>query len=427
MCFYTQIRISTVKYTAIFSGKLQGRIQLPASKSISNRALILNALSNHACNIRNLSDCDDTQVMQQAFTSGKNNIDIRAAGTSMRFLTAYLAQKEGEWVITGSERMKNRPIRILVEALNKLGANIEYLEKTGFPPLKISGKKLQGGNIILDGSVSSQFISALMMIAPSMQEGLTLNLTGEIISKPYIRMTIRMMRDFGIHTDWNGNTIHIEPQVYIPYNYNVENDWSAASYWYEMVALSPEGTEIELPGLFEDSIQGDAGVSGLFKLLGVETRFKKGAVTLFHKESGALTACFQYDFINEPDLAQTFVVTCALKNIPFHFKGLQSLRIKETDRLHALQQEMKKLGYMIDSVNDSELIWSSERCEPLPEAVIETYEDHRMAMAFAPAAIITGKINIRQPLVVTKSYPSFWENLETAGFEIKSSENDGKL
>ena len=412
-----------------FSKYIGSEIRLPASKSISNRALILNALSGNKSPVNNLSDCDDTNVMLAAFSSGTNNVNIGAAGTSMRFLTAYLAQKDGTWTITGSERMKNRPIRILVDALKQLGADIEYMEKEGFPPLKINGKKLQGGKISLDGSVSSQYISALMMIAPAMSEGLTLNLTGNVISQPYIRMTSRMMHDFGVEVEWRQQTISIKPQNYVPCAYTVESDWSAASYWYEILSFCPQGSEIKLLGLFEDSLQGDAKGALLFRSLNVSTEFTDNGVRIINK---GLDACadgvcagrdesgteFKYDFVNEPDLAQTFVVTCVLKNIPFRFTGLQSLRIKETDRMSALQKEMKKLGYVIHDYKDCELVWSGERCEPEANPSIDTYEDHRMAMSFAPAAVIFGKININDPHVVSKSYPGFWDDLKSVGFVL---------
>ena len=427
MCF--KIGLTKMKYLVKFSEYTGVEICLPASKSISNRALILSALSENRCPVDNLSDCDDTKVMLAAFSSGTNNIDIGAAGTSMRFLTAYLAQKAGTWTITGSERMKNRPIRILVDALKQLGADIEYMEKEGFPPLKINGKKLQGGKISLDGGVSSQYISALMMIAPAMSEGLTLTLTGNVISQPYIRMTSQMMHNFGVKVEWEQQTINIKPQSYVPCAYIVESDWSAASYWYEILSFCPRNSEINLTGLFKDSLQGDSRVVQLSNCLNVSTEFTENGVRITNK---GLEACigsdcteniidnneFIYDFVNEPDLAQTFVVACALKNTPFRFTGLQSLRIKETDRMSALQKEMKKLGYIIHDRNDCELVWSGERCDPEVDFSIDTYEDHRMAMSFAPAAIILGKININDPHVVSKSYPGFWDDLKSVGFTM---------
>ena len=392
-------------------------VSLPASKSISNRALILNALSKSSFPIENLSDCDDTEVMIDAFASDKYEINIGAAGTSMRFLTAYLSQLEGEeHIITGTERMKNRPIRILVDALRELGADIEYIEKEGFPPLKINGKKLNGGTISLNGGVSSQYISALMMIAPAMKNGLILNLEGEIISKPYIHLTSQMMLDFGVVTNWESNSIQIEAQVYQPVFYTVESDWSAASYWYEILALSPENVEIKLSGLRNNSSQGDAKISELFERLGISTEFTETGISL--KKNKNIVSEFVYDFVNEPDMAQTFVVTCCFMNITFHFSGLQSLKIKETDRISALQKELKKLGYIVADFNDSALKWSGERCDAVPDTVIDTYEDHRMAMAFAPVSLISGKIIINEPQVVSKSYPSFWDDLKKAGFGI---------
>ena len=391
--------------------------KLPASKSISNRVLLLNALSHNPYPVKNLSNSDDTQTLWKALHTSETNIDIGAAGTSMRFLTAYLAQLAGDWTITGTERMKNRPIAILVNALRALGAEIDYTEKDGFPPLHIHGKKLQGGHIALDGSVSSQYISALMMIAPTLENGLELNLKGSVISEPYIRMTIHLMEQFGVQTDWTGQTIRIRPQVYQPIPFQVESDWSAASYWYEMLALSPENASIELEGLHSDSPQGDAQGRFLFEKLGVQTVFTDNSVILKKRLQNIQPTKIEYDFINEPDLAQTFVVTCCLLEIPFRFVGLQSLRIKETDRIKALQTEMQKLGYILQTETDA-IEWTGKRCAPEDHPVIATYEDHRMAMAFAPVCLRTKEIRIESPNVVTKSYPAYWDDLSKAGFII---------
>ncbi len=407
-----------MQYRITFSKCAGRRIQLPASKSISNRALILKALSHSSSEIQNISDCDDTLTMKAALASNEKEIDVKASGTAMRFLTAYFAQSEGERIITGTERMKNRPIRILVEALRQLGADIEYIGKEGFPPLKIKGKKLQGGYIRLDGSISSQFISALMMIAPAMPDGLTLDLEGTVVSMPYIRMTARLMKTFGIDCIRKGRGIQIEYQNYDPCAYTVENDWSAASYWYEILSLINENQEIELPGLYKDSVQGDAKISELFKPLGVYTRFTEEGVVLSNHP--AVVSRFDYDFTHEPDLVQTVAVTCALKNIPFELTGLQTLKIKETDRITALQKEMRKLGYVVHNRNNHALEWTGERCEAESIPSIKTYEDHRMAMALAPAAIVSGKINIDDPLVVSKSYPGFWKEMESFGFKIEA-------
>jgi len=397
---------------------ISASILLPASKSISNRALILNALSKSSFAIENLSNSDDTEVMLAAFANNGYEINIGAAGTSMRFLTAYLAQLEGEeHIITGTERMKNRPIRILVDALRQLGADIEYVEKEGFPPLKIKGRKLTGGEISLNGSVSSQYISALMMIAPSMTNGLILKLEGKIISRPYIELTSQMMQDFGVVSQLNDSIIRIEHQSYLPTPYLVESDWSAASYWYEILALTSNDAEIELLGLQKNSSQGDAKIAELFDCLGVSTDYTDRGVRI--SKNANRTAKLVYDFVNEPDMAQTFVVTCCLLNIPFRFTGLKSLKIKETDRISALQKELRKLGYIIADFEDSVLEWNGEKCEPEVNPVIDTYEDHRMAMAFAPASLVLGKIIINEPQVVSKSYPNYWEDLRETSFRTQ--------
>ena len=392
-------------------------IQLPSSKSISNRALVMSALgkSNHP--LDNLSDCDDTQVMIRALQSNPNDtIDIMAAGTAMRFLTAYLSVTPGDRIITGTTRMQQRPIQLLVNALRELGADIQYAGQEGFPPLRIKGSSLVKSHITLPGNVSSQYISALLMIGPVLPKGLRITLTGEIISRPYINLTLQLMKDFGAKADWiNEYELQIDSHPYQPIPYYIESDWSAASYWYQIVALSQEAT-VTLPGLFEDSYQGDSKVADLFRLLGVETIYN-GKTIILQKGTSHVER-LDYNFINQPDLAQTFVVTCALKGIPFRFSGLQSLKIKETDRMAALISEMKKLGYVLQESEDSILSWEGDRCERSTDA-IDTYEDHRMAMAFAPACLILPNIYINHPQVVTKSYPRYWDDLKTAGFIIK--------
>jgi 3-phosphoshikimate 1-carboxyvinyltransferase len=395
---------------------LQAVIALPASKSISNRVLILSALSPHPQEIRNLSDCDDTEVMLHALCSGAPDVNIKAAGTAMRFLTAYFAGKAGQWTITGTERMKNRPVRILANALNALGARIEYVGKEGFPPLRITGRTLQGGEVSLDGSVSSQYISALLMVAPEMVNGLRLHLTGDLVSAPYLRLTVRLMRQFGVTVDEDGAVFTVSPQSYAAAPFMVESDWSAASYWYEMAALS-ERAEITLTGLFPDSLQGDAAIVPLFERLGVETFFTSSGVVLRRKE---YVSCerLSLDLVNIPDLAQTLTVTCVSLGIPFCLTGLQSLKIKETDRLTALRTELHKFGYRLTERDGRILEWNGERCDAEPSPVIKTYEDHRMAMAFAPMAIGRQEgVRIADVEVVSKSYPKFWSDLERAGFQ----------
>ncbi|WP_073209853.1 3-phosphoshikimate 1-carboxyvinyltransferase [Xylanibacter ruminicola] len=404
--------------------RLNQTIQLPASKSISNRALIIYALSGGRNLPENLSDCDDTEVIIEALKYLPDEINIKAAGTAMRFMSAYLSVMRGTHIITGTDRMKHRPIAILVDALRRLGAQIEYVGEEGFPPLKITGKKLEGGQLEIPGNVSSQYISALLMIGPMLKEGLTLQLTGEIISRPYIDLTLWMMGEFGADAKWSSaDTITVAHKPYKGRDYYIESDWSGASYWYEMVALSNDpDAEVRLTGLMDGSMQGDSTTRYIFSLLGVKTCFEtqqKGVpqmVTL--KKNGRGVSKLEYDFVNAPDLAQTFVVTCAALDIPFHFKGLATLKIKETDRIEALKREMKKLGYVIHDANDSELYWDGERCEPQMELGIDTYEDHRMALAFAPYALKHDGLIINNPQVVTKSYPNYWNDLESVGFTI---------
>jgi 3-phosphoshikimate 1-carboxyvinyltransferase len=302
--------------------------------------------------------------------------------------------------------MKQRPVKLLVDALNSLGARIEYIEKEGFPPLRIFGSVLTGGEIRMNGGVSSQYISALMMIAPFMQNGLKIILEGNVISVPYIRMTMSMMKEYCVKVNFENNVIEIEPQTYQPIKYKVESDWSAASYWYEILSIAGKG-QIFLSGLNQNSYQGDSKVAELFMQLGVKTKYQPEGVLLTTTKNNVLK--FEYNFVNQPDLAQTFAVTCCLKNIPFHFNGVESLKIKETNRIVALTNELHKLGYVLNEPVEGQLAWNGERCEPAKEISIATYEDHRMAMAFAPTAIVT-PITIEHPEVVGKSYPNFWED-----------------
>ena len=413
------------QYRLTAPARLNQTICLPASKSISNRALIIYALSGGRHLPQNLSDCDDTEVIINALRFMPDEINIKAAGTAMRFMTAYLSVMRGIHTITGTERMKHRPIGILVDALRSLGADIEYAGEEGYPPLRISGRKLSGGLLEIPGNVSSQYISALLMIGPMLEQGLTLHLMGDIISRPYIDLTLWMMGEFGADAEWtSADTISVKPKPYQSRDYFIENDWSGASYWYEMMALSkdPEA-EIRLTGLMDGSKQGDSVTRYIFSLLGVKTTFetKQEGVpqTIILSQSGRCVPRLEYDFVNSPDLAQTFVVTCAAKGVPFHFKGLSTLKIKETDRIEALKEEMRKLGYVIHDVNGSELYWDGEMCTPTPEQGIDTYEDHRMALAFAPFAMVTDRLIINNPQVVSKSYPHYWDDLRKAGFNVE--------
>ncbi len=382
-------------------------INLPASKSISNRVLIINALSGASAPVINTAKCDDTDAMINALESQGSDFNIGHAGTAMRFLTAYLAQRSGVWRITGSSRMEERPIGVLVDALRELGAEIVYEKREGFPPLKIKGGNMEGGAISVPASVSSQYISALMMIAPNMQNGLKLTLEGHIASKPYIEMTASIMRSFGAKVEWQGdNVVAIEPTGYSPVTYSVESDWSAASYMFQIASLLP-GVRIYLPNLLPESLQGDSGQVELWKILGVRSCFVEGGVEIMGEVSELEQLEFNFNLM--PDLVQSFAVACCLKGIKFRFTGVETLRIKETDRISALQNELLKLGYVVKAEGDSLLYWDGERVAAADEVTIATYRDHRMAMAFASAAIVRNGVIIADCEVVSKSFPTFWQ------------------
>lgn len=410
--------------------KLRATIDLPASKSLSNRALVIAALCGGA-RLENLAVCDDTDVLIAALRDRPERIDIGAAGTAMRFGTAFFATQPGTRVLTGSERMRRRPIAILVDALRRLGASIAYEGEEGFPPLRVEGRTLRGGSIELSAGTSSQYISALLMVAPVMEEGLRLRLTGTVVSRPYIDMTLALMRRFGADADWeDGRTLRVAPGGYHDSGqaYAVEADWSAASYWYEMVALSPDPDAcVRLPRLERDSLQGDSRVSDFFRPLGVATTFGDGCAVLRKAVptpgSGGI---FRIDLTRQPDLAQTLAATCAALHRPFHFTGLQSLKIKETDRIRALRHELAKLGCDVGEANDAELFFTPDTARPsaAPAAIspIDTYDDHRMAMAFAPLALLHPGLVINHPEVVSKSYPDFWRHLQAAGAQLKEME-----
>lgn len=405
-----------MQYNIFSPVKINTVVQLPASKSISNRVLILNALSMSTHQIENLSDCEDTMVMLNAFNSDSNVFDVRAAGTAMRFLTAFLAGVEGEWILKGTNRMHERPIYPLVETLRSLDADIEYLEKEGYPPLKIRGKSLEGGEVVVSGAISSQYISALMMIGPTMSKGLTINIENEIISRPYIELTVKLMQEYGAKVKWKGSIIEIKPQKYKPVRYKVESDWSAASYWYAIVSLTKD-SEVKLLGLNRNSLQGDSNLVNLFEDLGVTTEFTNDGVVV--RKVRKANKKFFHNFINEPDLAQTFATTCCFLNIPFIFSGVQTLRIKETDRIEALKIELKKFGYVLKVTGNEMFEWDGERCFKEEDPAVDTYEDHRMAMSLAPASIPFKFVRVNDPHVVSKSYPGFWNDLEQAGFRIE--------
>ena len=441
-----------MRYRITAPRELRHAVALPSSKSISNRALIIHALSGADCTLlKGVSDCDDTFVMQRALnvleasvpntylaaepreTVKEEDIDIGAAGTSMRFLTALLAVTPGSHVITGSERMRHRPIGVLVDALRQLGADIDYVGEAGFPPLRITGRNLTGGQLDIQGDVSSQYISALLMTGPLMANGLELHLKGHVISRPYIHMTMEMMRQYGADVQWHGNrTVCVAPQPYTSTPYFIEGDWSAASYWFEMMALGHRTDDsVALHQLFPHSLQGDAEGRKVFSQLGVHSWFprqKADEHTLLLRRTQAKCRRLDYDFSRIPDLAQTVVVTCCLLGIPFRFTGLQTLRIKETDRIAALCTELRKLGVRLEVGTDDTLSWDGPKrqeggkadyLKPQADTAIDTYNDHRMAMAFAPVALRLGSIVINHPEVVSKSYPAFWDDLRRAGFKTE--------
>lgn len=391
-------------------GSISGNIQLPASKSISNRVLIINALSYSPLPIENLADCQDTVLLQKAlYATSSNTFHTGDGGTTIRFLTAFLSKIIGEWTVQCSQSMKQRPIKTLVDALNTLGAQISYLEKEGYPPLKIQGCYLTGNTITLNGGISSQFISALLLIAPTLPNGLALTLTDKIVSRPYIEMTLSIMKEFGIDSFWKKNTIHIAPKSYKVQPYKVEADWSAASYFYALLALAQKGS-IQLTGLFDVSCQGDQQQIVLWEQLGVKTSFTNNGILIRYDTHTQLPNHIEQNFSNMPDLAQTFAVVYAMLGIPFSFTGIETLYIKETNRIVALCSELKKLGYQLQT-NEQTISWDGTTIEAENNPTIATYNDHRMAMAFAPIAIFQD-IQIENPSVVKKSYPKFWEDFE---------------
>ncbi|MGB1206621.1 MAG: 3-phosphoshikimate 1-carboxyvinyltransferase [Chitinophagales bacterium] len=401
---------------------IQGQISLDGSKSISNRVLIIRALCSKEFDIKGLSTSDDTKAMQQALAEEKAVVDVGAAGTTMRFLTAFFATRPNtEVILTGSERMKQRPIGVLVDALRMLGADISYLENENCPPLHIKGKQLEGGEIEIDASVSSQYLSALLMIAPTLKQGLRLRLVGEMVSKPYLEMTLRIMQYFRITHEWHENVIFIAPQKYQAQDYVVEADWSAASYYYAMAAYS-KNLDISLKGLYAQRIQGDSVLDTLMQQFGIETTYLDDGIRL-QKNEKSLPTYFEYDFVECPDIAQTLAVVCAGLKINATFRGLSTLSIKETDRTAALQTELAKYDCRFFGEKDA---WhlESQNFNNNNIKSIATYHDHRMAMSFAPLAMqLKQGLMIENPSVVSKSYPNFWQDIQQLGFNIENVTN----
>jgi 3-phosphoshikimate 1-carboxyvinyltransferase len=408
------------------------QLKITGSKSETNRLLLLQALYPSIV-LENTSNSDDSDVMHKVLqdfhlpSSIFHLFDVHHAGTAMRFLTAYFAIQEGkEVILTGSARMKERPIKILVEAIKQLGADITYEENEGFPPIRIKGKKLSERKVTLDANVSSQYISALLLIAPKLENGLELTLQGEITSVPYIKMTLALLNEIGVETSFEVNYIKINPQPTTcnPQTLIIESDWSSASYWYSIIALSEIGTQITLSSYKKNSLQGDAALVEIYKSFGVQTVFASNAIIL-HKVKNLKPETLNFNLSDSPDIAQTIAVTCFGLGIGCHLTGLHTLKIKETDRLEALKNELSKFGATISVTNDSltllaHNLFEGEYSPPLegyPQGGVATYQDHRMAMAFAPLAIKT-PITIQNAEVVSKSYPSFWDDLKSFGFQI---------
>ncbi|TXE09785.1 3-phosphoshikimate 1-carboxyvinyltransferase [Seonamhaeicola algicola] len=390
-------------------------VKITGSKSESNRLLLLKALYP-VFNLENVSNSDDSNLMTNALATSSNIVDIHHAGTAMRFLTAYFSIQEGrEVTLTGSKRMKERPIKVLVEALKTLGANITYVENEGFPPLKITGKKLTKNKVSLAANVSSQYISALLLIASKLENGLELTLEGEITSVPYIKMTLSLLNQIGIETSFENNVIKVKPTTNSQQatTLTVESDWSSASYYFSIVAISAIGTEITLSAYKKSSLQGDSALVDIYRHFGVETSFGENTITL--KKVRLNVAPLELDLKNAPDIAQTIAVTCFLLGVACNLSGLHTLKIKETDRLVALKTEIEKLGGNVEITNKSLHLKAATSINEMVS--IATYNDHRMAMAFAPVAL-KAPVVIEDAMVVSKSYPTFWEDLKTIGFKI---------
>lgn len=393
----------------------KSEIQITGSKSESNRLLLLQALYPELL-VENVSNSDDSKLMKKALVSTEDVVDINHAGTAMRFLTAYFSVKENrEVILTGSKRMKERPIKILVDALKELGADISYEENEGYPPIKITGKKILKNKVTLKANVSSQYISALLLIASKLDNGIELRLEGEITSVPYIKMTLALLDEIGVESTFHGNVIKVKARKkpIEPKTLTVESDWSSASYFFSIVALSPIGTEITLSSYKENSLQGDSVLVDIYKEFGVTSIFSNNTLRLRKIENNNTPKTF--NLVHAPDIAQTIAVTCFAQGIQCDLTGLHTLKIKETDRLVALKTEIEKLGGNIDITDESLHLSASSNIKS--GVTIGTYHDHRMAMSFAPLALKTELI-IEDAMVVSKSYPAFWDDLKAIGFRI---------
>lgn len=412
------------------TSNVEGTIHLEGSKSISNRVLIIQSLCKDQFTIENLSPGDDTNILQKFLHQSPEEVyDAGHAGTSYRFTTAYLSMQEGTQILTGSERMKERPIGPLVDALRSIGASIDYIENEGYPPLKIGTlqKEKYQREVSISGAMSSQYLSALLLIAPTLPEGLKLHITDKLVSRPYLEMTLRIMSHFGVAHEWvDDMTIDIQAQSYQAKDIFIESDWSAASYFYEIAAFADEA-KIELTGLFNDSLQGDRAIANFATKLGIDTSFGERSITIT-KSKRPLPEVFEYNFLKVPDLAQSIAVLSAGIGVYSIFSGLETLKIKETDRIAALKTELEKVDVFLsllpakfypNSTDEYYAVNGKANKEKAPQ--FETYRDHRMAMAFAPLASLF-PITIEKPMVVTKSYASYWDDLQSLGFDVKFEE-----
>ncbi len=413
------------------SKNIEGRIRLSGSKSISNRALLINALSESPISIDGLSDSDDTVTLSRLLQAPSGTLDTGHAGTTYRFMTAYLAIRPGEQTLTGSDRMLQRPIGPLVDALRSIGARIDYLGEEGYPPLRIGhyDETRYQKELTIPANISSQYISALMMIAPKMPAGLRISLAGDIVSRPYLEMTLRIMQDFGCVYRWvDDHTVDIPSQAYITDSYTVEADWSAASYYYSVAAIA-ESADIYLGGLSDQQLQGDHKMADIAAQVGVHTTYEEGGIRITKDAEASRKSMIEYNFINCPDIAQTVMAMCSGIGVSGLYSGLQTLRIKETDRIAAMQTELAKVQTYLSklparfSKKSQQEYYMQEGKAVVDYPSFETYHDHRMAMAMAPLALL-GPVTIHDPSVVSKSYPTFWEHLEQLGFITKTHTHD---
>lgn len=396
---------------------LKGTVRLEGSKSITNRVIIIKALCPEFFELNNFSLSEDSETLIELINSTDYKLDCRDGGTTFRFLTAFLAVHEGEVVLTGSDRLQKRPIGPLVDALRSIGGDIEYLGAEGFPPIKIRGKRMTGNRVEIDANVSSQFISALLLVAPILKDGLIIRMKGEVVSRPYIQMTLNVMKHFGIHYEWTQSVISIPHQEYVARKYNVESDWSAAAYYYAMAALADE-VDLTLTGLNKLSYQGDSVIQNIMTQFGVTTTFVENGVHLSKTEK-ELPKSLDYDFIDCPDLAQTMLTVCSGLGVPMKLRGINSLQIKETNRVDAMQRELEKIGLPLVPLGNTWNLGVNLNPQMPANIVFDTYNDHRMAMALTPLALKFGKVAIENPSVVAKSYPLFWEDIKSLGFKLE--------